>query len=859
MASFPTTRRRPWLSPRSGSEIGYCHACNIDFYLAPELADDPVCTTCNSRAVEVLTEDSDPRLPQGLVPLSSLLNGTSYTDSRSSRPEHGDASTEDTRRRNTSIRIQPPSILPGLRAIFGGQISRTTNDDAYSETTESEISHGDDARRATTPMPHIFDDLTSLINSPMTRSTTGHGTRAHTHSSAFNASVDDDHDDDDDDDDDDEEDSEFLSRIRPQRPESDARNQSRTQNNREHHRQPEAHRGSESRNRTHSFETHIHLAGPLVVTRSFFSDDEANTNDQRLHPFHIFHGNPPLRPVQATLDNTDETANLGFASLLPALFPMRELLNMLFGSSEARAVSGDAVSTQEAFDRIITQLMEAENRAQGIRPTAEAALEKLERQKVDAAFVEKHKKSLECTICLESMQVGNDIIFMPCKHWFHEECLCSWLKEHNTCPMCRTALEAAPVTLPRPFQSQPMSPGESANPREEGSASNTRNADNTDANETTTAQDSANRITSRIYLPLLRTRIEFSRSQSHRDSIDESPTTTTQPRTSLGNDERSSGRQSPPPVETPHSAEESIYAFMRSFQAQRQAMSAALAANHNTNNSDNNNSNGQLPNESAAQRAARLHRILQPGGQRTTRAWETAFGDSGESETRPETHSETEGQPPARVHTFSTQASSLSTGHPNAVSLMGQLLGGSSETGSGFGAHLFVVPGPRQSSTGDQANDTSETTTTNDAADTTTERAQNDIQWATLSMEAAETRQRDRERQRERQRRLDSSNDRERTSIRREAPSALPATLATFLGFTVGDGRWSLHDHGQSSDRHTRSAGSQRTAEPQTPQEQGQHQSPLRSSGHESRWDWFRRLRGRRSSRGGNNGDGDNR
>ena len=45
-----------------------------------------------------------------------------------------------------------------------------------------------------------------------------------------------------------------------------------------------------------------------------------------------------------------------------------------------------------------------------------------------------------CSICLEKMEVGQDIIPLPCKtvnHVFHAECITTWLEGHNTCPMCR--------------------------------------------------------------------------------------------------------------------------------------------------------------------------------------------------------------------------------------------------------------------------------------------------------------------------------------------------------------------------------------------------------------------------------------
>ena len=62
-------------------------------------------------------------------------------------------------------------------------------------------------------------------------------------------------------------------------------------------------------------------------------------------------------------------------------------------------------------------------------------------QKVTPEMVE---EKITCGICLDELQLDEDIIELPCKdkHYFHikkEECpgIYPWLKENNTCPLCR--------------------------------------------------------------------------------------------------------------------------------------------------------------------------------------------------------------------------------------------------------------------------------------------------------------------------------------------------------------------------------------------------------------------------------------
>ncbi|KAI1107440.1 hypothetical protein F4804DRAFT_160428 [Jackrogersella minutella] len=121
-------------------------------------------------------------------------------------------------------------------------------------------------------------------------------------------------------------------------------------------------------------------------------------------------------------------------------------------------VHGDAVYSQEALDRIITNLMEANPQSNAPAPASDEAIATLPKKKLDEAMLGPELKG-ECTICIDDMKVGDEAVVLPCKHWFHEQCVVLWLKQHNTCPICRAPIDgdaagrpsnAVPNTHPGP-------------------------------------------------------------------------------------------------------------------------------------------------------------------------------------------------------------------------------------------------------------------------------------------------------------------------------------------------------------------------------------------------------------------------
>ena len=45
-----------------------------------------------------------------------------------------------------------------------------------------------------------------------------------------------------------------------------------------------------------------------------------------------------------------------------------------------------------------------------------------------------------CSICLEQFQKTEKIVILDCNHIFHFQCMSLWIKNNNTCPLCRDSL-----------------------------------------------------------------------------------------------------------------------------------------------------------------------------------------------------------------------------------------------------------------------------------------------------------------------------------------------------------------------------------------------------------------------------------
>ena len=92
------------------------------------------------------------------------------------------------------------------------------------------------------------------------------------------------------------------------------------------------------------------------------------------------------------------------------------------------------------------------NIAQDMRGLMMDVLTNIPVQKVRIVELD-HETAAQCSICHETVQIGDDVRKLPCDHTFHQSCIDVWVLQHATCPNCRRALlggseEAPPPAVP---------------------------------------------------------------------------------------------------------------------------------------------------------------------------------------------------------------------------------------------------------------------------------------------------------------------------------------------------------------------------------------------------------------------------
>lgn len=84
------------------------------------------------------------------------------------------------------------------------------------------------------------------------------------------------------------------------------------------------------------------------------------------------------------------------------------------------------------WDLLLQYLAENDANRYGTPPAKKEAVEAM-----PTVIVE---DNVQCSVCLEDIEIGTEAKELPCKHKFHCGCITPWLELHSSCPVCRYQL-----------------------------------------------------------------------------------------------------------------------------------------------------------------------------------------------------------------------------------------------------------------------------------------------------------------------------------------------------------------------------------------------------------------------------------
>ena len=143
--------------------------------------------------------------------------------------------------------------------------------------------------------------------------------------------------------------------------------------------------------------------------------------------------NYPFQHVSPTNRNFAEI----FGSPLNSGITNNPILNLLLTNSNplgnffSRYQPGD-----RQYENLLNYIMTNDPNHYGTPPASEDKVNNLKREEVTENQMNKYKDK-ECTVCKDNYKVNETVVYMPCNHNFHNDCLIPWLKIHNSCPVCR--------------------------------------------------------------------------------------------------------------------------------------------------------------------------------------------------------------------------------------------------------------------------------------------------------------------------------------------------------------------------------------------------------------------------------------
>jgi hypothetical protein len=118
------------------------------------------------------------------------------------------------------------------------------------------------------------------------------------------------------------------------------------------------------------------------------------------------------------------------------------VFNDIFRNNFSSNFRSNFVDEESLFEFLRSTLSNRETRKRP--PTARTLLRNLKKLNMNEKYCKKDKNKIEypsCSVCISDIRKNEETILLPCGHMYHSKCIMEWLKENNTCPVCRFELK----------------------------------------------------------------------------------------------------------------------------------------------------------------------------------------------------------------------------------------------------------------------------------------------------------------------------------------------------------------------------------------------------------------------------------
>ncbi|KAK0634546.1 hypothetical protein B0T17DRAFT_513607 [Bombardia bombarda] len=173
-------------------------------------------------------------------------------------------------------------------------------------------------------------------------------------------------------------------------------------------------------------------------------------NDPR--QFHNRQQPSPQQQTDGTANTTTADPHGGDRFIYPPVTfhttidtPNRPAPSALQPGTGASLSQADSFTSAEGHRRLVSAYRELMLMLVGPPPASQAAIDKLEVKELDETMVGCGSKTAPCVVCVDDMTLGDKASVLACGHFFHGKCVSSWLKIHDSCPVCRKAIEVEEV------------------------------------------------------------------------------------------------------------------------------------------------------------------------------------------------------------------------------------------------------------------------------------------------------------------------------------------------------------------------------------------------------------------------------